>query len=455
MDHAKRKFLQATLFGAGGVGLRALATGLPIGLFSRSRRAKADINAADSGLVCANPQYLINFISSSGDPMNANVPGCYDDDGIYHAADPSMAKTAMTVGKTNTFGAAVWAGLTPAILNRTAFFHNTSETNAHPDLPKVQRVQGDLQRSEMLCSFIAKNTGGCLGPGGDAGVGGTVQPQPITMANEIVTFEGAVQAPINPQNLQAVLTGPGSPLLQNLQALRDSDLDKLNALFKQSGTTSQIALLDQYALSQSEARNINQQILSDLSKIGTTGNPRFDYNIAATVLLKMNLCPVVCLPLQFGGDNHGDMNLQGEVTQHQQSIGQLEDLYGRLSAYGLQDQTTIMYQAVFGRTLSVASHEGDKNGRNHNGGHHCTVVVSSALNAGVYGGVALNSSSTDYQALPINSSTGQGATDGDISYEDLLPSVAKTISAACGVAEAQYDFQLTAGQALKVALKST
>ena len=149
------------------------------------------------------------------------------------------------------------------------------------------------------------------------------------------------------------------------------------------------------------------------------------------------------------------MNLAGEAEQTTQSIGQLEDLYGRLSSYGLADNTTILYQFVFGRTLSVASHEGNINGRNHNGGHHCTVVVSSAINAGVYGGVALNSSSTDFQALPMNSSTGAGAPDGDISYQDLLPTMAKTVSAACGVAEAQYDFQITAGQALKPALKST
>ena len=38
-------------------------------------------------------QYLIVAAGSSGDPLNANVPGTYDFDDIVHSPDPRMAKT--------------------------------------------------------------------------------------------------------------------------------------------------------------------------------------------------------------------------------------------------------------------------------------------------------------------------------------------------------------------------
>ena len=452
MDHAKRKLLQASLFGAGAVGIRALATGLPVGLFSQSRRAMADTTTPDAGPLCKNPQYLVLFSSGSGDPMSCNAPGSYDDPDSYHGPDSRMAGTSMTVGSTKTTGAAVWANMTPEILGRTGFFWSATYTNSHSDLAKVLRVQGSVQRQETLISFISKLTTSCLGPGGDAGVGGTVQPQPIVMANDLVTYEGSVISPINPQNLQAVLTGPSSPLLQNLQALRDKDVDSLNAMFKSSGTKSQIALLDQYANSQTEARNINQQILNDLSKI--TGNSRTDYNIACSVLLAMRMTPSIVMPLNFGGDNHGDPGLRGEAEQTSQSIGQIEDLYSRLKSYGIADNTTLMFQNVFSRTQAQQSRVDYMNGRDHNAECHCTIVISSAINAGVYGGIQLNASQTDFQAMPINSATGAAAADGDIAYVDGLASVAKTVAAACGVEEGQYDYQITNGVAMKVALKN-
>jgi hypothetical protein len=459
MDLAKRKLIQASLFGAAGLGLRSLATGLPIGLLSQlvnPRVARADTtdDTADGAVpACIKSQYLILFNSGSGDPLNANVPGTYDDPDVYHSLDPRMAKTAMTVGGKQTYGAAAWAGLTPEILNRTAFFHHGTYTNAHGDVAKVNRIMGSLQRQEMLVSFISKTLTSCLGPGGALGVGGTVQPSPVCLANDLITYDGAVIPPLNPQNLQAVLTGPGSPLLQNLQALRDKDLDSLHDLFRQSGTASQIALLDQYAASQSQVRNINQQILSDLSNI--TGNSRTDYNIAAAVLIRLNVSPTLVMPLNFGGDNHGDTGLAGEAEQTSQSIGQIEDLYGRLKNYGLQDNVTMMFQNVFGRTLNTASHSGTIDGRNHNSDHHCTVVIGSTINSGVYGGIQLNSSSTDFQATTINSTTGAGGPNGDISYVDTLASVAKTVSAAVGVPQAVYDFQITNGIHIPAALKST
>ncbi len=69
----RRDALMTTLFGAGHIGLRALATGLPAWFLVNPRRATAQ------SLQCAidakaNLQYLIVSASSNGDPLNCNCP---------------------------------------------------------------------------------------------------------------------------------------------------------------------------------------------------------------------------------------------------------------------------------------------------------------------------------------------------------------------------------------------
>src|ERR1700738_1696138 len=97
MDKNRRNFLLTGLFGAGYVGLRALATGLPAAYFLNPDKALADTPPP----ACTSPQgraqYLILSIDQNGDPINANVPGTYDDPGIVHPnpADGSFNKTAI------------------------------------------------------------------------------------------------------------------------------------------------------------------------------------------------------------------------------------------------------------------------------------------------------------------------------------------------------------------------
>ena len=81
----------------------------------------------------------------------------------------------------------------------------------------------------------------------------TVQQQPAVVSNNLITFAGSVLPTLSPPNLQAVLTSPTGALTQ-LQTIRDADVNSLNELFKSTGNTAQRAMLDQYALSQTEAR---------------------------------------------------------------------------------------------------------------------------------------------------------------------------------------------------------
>ncbi len=432
---SRRKLLLSTMFGAGAVGLRALATGLPVPFFTGIKEAQA----ADPP-VCTKPQYVFFLTSGSGDPLNANVPGTFDDAGIYHSADPQMAPKDMSLGGRTVKAATPWASLPPELLGRAAFFHHATYTNSHGDHAKVNRLQGAVQRQEMLISLFAKNLKTCLN---------TVQANPVVLSGNLITFNGAVQPILTPSSLQAVLSAPTGPLL-NLQKIRDSHLDQLSSLMKQSGTKAQKDMLDRYALSQTEARTLSQQLLTDLSAV--KGSSRTDLNIAAAVLFKMNVSPVLVAGYSFGGDNHGDTNLAGETREMVASVTALGDLYTRLKSYGLQDQVTFALQNVFGRTLSTKAHQNNADGRNHNANHHCSVLIGANLKPSVIGGVKLQKNGFDYQATGFDSATGAINDAGDVPYEDTLESVGKTFGRAVGVDAAVLDDQITKGKVITAAL---
>ncbi len=439
MEPSRRKLLLSGLFGAGWVGLRALATGLPVSLLTGAvgeREARADTPPACG----AKPQYLLLLTSGSGDPLNANVPGCYADAGIYHSALPTMAPTQMTVGGQQVTAALPWTTLPASILARTSFFHHATYTNSHGDAAKVNRLMGAVQRQEMLASLIAKNLAPCLK---------TIQAQPVVLNNNLITYNGSVLPILSPPNLQAALAAPTGPLAQ-LQQIRDAHVDQLNALFKQTGNIAQKQILDSYALSQTQARSLSQQLLSDLSSI--KGTTRADTNIATAVLFKMNVSPVAVATYSFGGDNHTDNALTNESNELVNSTTALADLMTRLTSYGLQDSVTIAMQNVFGRTLSIQSHSANPDGRNHNANHHCSVLIGAGIKSSLIGGVALQTGGRDYRATGFDSATGKSNDGGDVPYENTLGSVGKTLGLACGVAQTELDKQITLGKVIPAAL---
>ena len=90
----RREALLSSLFGAGYVGLRALATGLPASLLLRPRVALADPSASTMCAAQSKAQFVIFNTSGAGDPINASVPGTYEDTKIVHSLDPTMAPKA-------------------------------------------------------------------------------------------------------------------------------------------------------------------------------------------------------------------------------------------------------------------------------------------------------------------------------------------------------------------------
>jgi hypothetical protein len=434
-SNTRRTFLERTLFGAGYLGLRALASGLPVAALAHPRRA-----LAGDPLACADrsqARYLILSTSSAGDPLNANVPGTYDFPDIAHAADPRMARTEFMLGETKVAAANVWSTLPPWVLARTSFFHHATLTNNHPNLPKVLRLMGATSRQEMLPSILAKFLAPCLG---------TVQGEPLSAgAGDILTYEGRGLSGVPPIALRDVLTRPQGPLA-DLQKLRDATIDRMYGLVKADGTAAQRAFIDRLALSRQQARSLSDDLLTLLD--GITSSESDGQILAAVALIKMNVAPVIAIRIDFGKDNHSDPDLmKSEVPQTEvgvQRIGMLMDL---LQQNGLQDRVTFAAYNVFGRTLKKLGLAG----RDHWGSHHTTVMIGPTIRGGVVGG--LEPKADDYYATGIDAATGRPAPGaGDIPFPETLAAMGKTLARAVGMPTATLDQQITGGKVVTAAL---
>src|SRR6267378_1926332 len=112
MNLKRRDALLSMLFGAGLVGLRSLATGVPAAILMNPQKALAagtDAGAAPSAI--SNPQFLIFSTSGAGDPVSCNAPGTYDDPNIGHPTDPSMVATPMAFGSEMINAGKIWTTL--------------------------------------------------------------------------------------------------------------------------------------------------------------------------------------------------------------------------------------------------------------------------------------------------------------------------------------------------------
>jgi hypothetical protein len=440
MDPKRRDILHKVLFGTGYVGLRALATGLPLSVLTRPLTAWAQSAADAAAGQCLDKdkaQYLIVSTSSNGDPVNANVPGTYDFPDIAHAADPKMAATPLSLGGKTVMAAQLWSTLPQWVLDRTSFFHHATLTNNHPNLPKVMRLMGATAKQEMLPSIVAKQLAPCFA---------TVQTEPVSVgAGEILTFNGRGLPNINPTGLRDVLTKPQG-VLSNLQQLRDKHLDQMYALVKERGTPAQRRYVDSLALSRGQARSIADDLIGALS--GITSDKSDGQVVAAAVLIRMNVSPVVAIHIEFGGDNHSDDGLaKAEVPQTEIGVQRIAELMAQLKLYGLEDKVTFAMYNVFGRTLTKLGLAG----RDHWASHHTTVMIGKGVRAGVVGG--LEPKAGDYYATPIDSVTGQAAPGGgDIPFAETLGAMGKTLGRAVGVPQSVLDQQITLGKTVTAAL---
>ena len=410
----RRKLVLSTLFGAGGVGLRALATGLPAAFFGNPRRALAQLGACVPG----EAQSIIFSTSAQGDSINTAVPGTYEDPMIVHSPDPALAPKPLVIrGKTFTAGAP-WAALPQKVLDRTVFWHVMTDTPVHSKEPDVLKLMGAIEEREMLPSLLARQLAPCLG---------TVQPQPITVGaltpSESLSYGGAALPVIPPLALRATLANPQGPL-SALQPLRTRTLDQLYGLYKEEATAAQKRHLDALLTSHRQVRSIEQGLLDTLSQI--KDNSPASQVKAAVTLIQMKVSPVVVIHIPFGGDNHRDPGLQLETAETLSGVATIAALMEQLAAAGLEDRVSFVTLNVFGRTLGP----GNNNGRTHNSNHQVSLTIGQPFAGGVIGAVA--PAAVDYGALPIDSQTGAGRAGADIQPVDTLAAFAQTVHAAVG-----------------------
>jgi hypothetical protein len=460
----RRDALLTGLFGSGYLGLKALATGLPAWYLLDPRKANAQ---AMSCLLTnqANAQYLIVSTNFNGDPINCNCPGTYENAAAIHPQDPEMEKVTVTLGG-KSYGAALpWADpsvanaagtntgqLKSATLARTAFFHYMTSSTVHGDQPKVMKLMGKTANNEMITSAYAKHLAPCFS---------TVQAEPIALGagrngSELLSFSGRSLPAVSPTQLKSLLGGGRSDVLIKLRTVRDTYVDKLNALAKTDGTGAQKAFLDAMALSQTQVRKLTDQLMTTLSAI--TADDAKGQGLAAAALFAANVTPVATIRLAFGGDNHSDQNLQAEADQHVTGIAGIQAVIDALGtvkdAAGnpLTDKVTFATMNVFGRNLNNIAKTESRSGRDHYGNHAVMVMIGKNVKAGVYGGIA----GTSLKATAIDASTGAsapGASGANIIPESMTHvAAARTLGVALGIPESQMagDFITSASTGLLV-----
>jgi hypothetical protein len=433
----RRKALLSTLLGSGYVGLRALATGLPPALLLNPRRTLAQ------GMTpaCASPdkaQFIIFATSGSGDPINASVPGTYEDANIVHSTDPSMAPTPLTIGGRSFTAAAPWAALPQAVLDRTVFWHLMTDTPVHPKEPDVLKLMGATYAGEMLPSLLAKQLAPCLG---------TIQTQPLSLGatspSEGLSFGGAALPIIPALALKSTLTSAAGALT-NLQPLRDQTLNQLYDLYRNHATTAQRAYIDSLVTSQQQVRNIKQSLLDSLTSI--KDNTAASQIQAAIALIQMKVTPVISVHIPFGGDNHRDVALATETAQTVSGVATIASLMQQLAAAGLTDAVTFVSLNVFGRTIGP----GNTDGRQHNPNHQVSITIGKPFRGGVIGGVVPVGS--DYGALAIDSATGEGTASGDVAAVNTLASFGRSTLTAVGVDAGTVASTILEGKVITAAL---
>jgi hypothetical protein len=432
---SRRALVRGSLLGAGLVGLRSFASGLPASWLLGARTVRAqDVPP---------PQYLILSTSALGDPLNASAPGSYVT-GTENNPLPGMEPTMVQLGSQSARGAACWATLPAALRARMSFFHHRTFTNAHPEHRKVMTLLGAAKAEsgttpEMLASVLGQELSQALG---------TIQSEPVPLGPDTLTFKGRALNSIQATGLRSLFDQPDNALAA-LTHLRDQELDALHAELRTHGTRAQREFLDRYALGRAQVRQLGEELGALLTRLPvdpSDPDSPDDQVIAAVALMKLKVAPVVSIHLPFGGDNHADGQLQNERDDTIASVAAIGRLWQELTEQGLEDQVTFATLNVFGRTLKRNA----AGGRNHNGNHHVTMMFGKHVRGGVVGGIVPLAG--DFAATGIDSATGRASASGDIEPAASLESAARTLSTALQLPEERIEARITGGKVVRGAL---
>jgi hypothetical protein len=298
------------------------------------------------------------------------------------------------------------------------------------------QLVGQVENNEMMISAFSKLLAPQLK---------TLRAQPISLNVgrdiENIYYEKAPQSPLTPLGIKNILLNNKSPLL-NLQELRDDTLKKMNEYLKTRGNTAQKLFLDRYIKSQNDIRTLSLDIVNLLNDI--KGDGPDDQIKAAVALIHMNCSPVITVRIPFGGDNHGDADLNREAQQTVAGTQTIGNLMQIIESQGLKEKVVFALCNVFGRTMSYAKRENE--GRDHHGGASGGIIISTNIKGSVCGGLGFNEKAKDFISLPIQSSTGAGSLMGDVSVDDNMASFAKTLGFALGISNVDIDRVILSGK---------
>ncbi|MGF1509285.1 MAG: DUF1501 domain-containing protein [Myxococcota bacterium] len=431
----RRQTLRAAL-GAGGLGLRALATGLPASFLMGRRNVRAQMPTK--------PDFLILSSAQPGDPINTNAPGTYVA-GAVNNPNPGMEETPIQLGGMATSAAAPWATLPEALRQRLQIFHHRTNTNAHPEWDSVLKFHGAIKGpsgngEDMLPSALASLTAARLE---------TIQAEPVALARERISFEGRPLDNIRPNELKSLFSDV-SPLA-DLASLRDQELDRIYAEVKASGTAVQRRFIDNYASSRAQARQLGADLGTLLERLPLDPSDRDnerDQLLTAVALFRLNVTPAVVVRVEFGGDNHNDSDLTRERDQTIAAIESIRFLWNELTTADLQDRVTFATLNVFGRNF----YRNSRGGRDHNGGHHAMVLFGRNVRPGVVGGL-IPARRDDFHAGRIDPASGNLVESGGIEPPDTLLAAGKTLGRAMGIDGVDLDERIPSGTIVTGALR--
>jgi hypothetical protein len=256
----------------------------------------------------------------------------------------------------------------------------------------------------------------------------TLQPQPVALGPQPLSYSGQALPLIPPSSLKDTLGNPTGPLTK-LQTLRDTTMTGIYDFYKNGASQTQKAYIDSMVTSQTQIRGMSQNLIGTLAGIPDDGTA--SQILAAVTLIQMNVAPVFTIQIPFGGDNHSDGNLSNEATQTKSGVASIASLMSQLQAVSYQDKVSFLSLNVFGRTLLInAPGVPATNGRNHNPVHQVSLAIGKPFLGGVIGGVGRVGN--DYGATAIQSSSGASSASGDIAPVETLGAFAQTVLQAVG-----------------------
>lgn len=419
----RREALLGAIAAGGGLALRSLLLGLPTQFLTQRSMALTQAN------------FLVYSMNSGGCPINCNVPGTYVT-GFDHA--PEFATPVMTQwGSQNHLAASCWSNLKNEIKKTSNIFNLRSLTNSHNQMGDVTNIFGSIESpenssAEMLPSIIAHEL---------AKQHKTQLNYPVAMSGPL-TVGGKNQKIYSPSSIKALFPSGVDAALANARTFRDQQLDLLYKDIKTNGTPAQMRFMSNYVSSADEAKKLAGGLADALSSV--TGNEEIDYMKTAAALLALKLTPVVTVGISFGGDNHADTDLVGEVARHKTGIASINSLYDSLKTFGIENKTTFALLNVFGRTTKVNG----RGGRDHNGSHTIMYSFGAGVKGGVIGETQVGKFKSNFEVLDLNSATGK-AMGADITATQTLHSAAKSLMVATGIPESQVNKLVTGGKVVK------